>query len=178
MAVGPSVLYGTVGDADGVKGKKAWSHKQLSAAVVLTCTVTLVGTTAVASFGSQTLVLMKAIVHCEPSSVHVQSVIKSSPKSPTSALALPTKGDPGFAMGVLVPLYSYPTWYDKQKFEWATMVSQANKNQVEVIAIINPANGPGGMHPNAVKNEIEVYRSSHFGFHGVFLDQVPNIWSK
>ena len=97
----------------------------------------------------------------------------------------------------------------KKKFEWGAMVKQANKNQVEVIAIINPANGPGGIHPNAdyakgiktlldsgatlvgyvqtlwgtrdpneVKNEIEVYRSSHFGFHGVFLDQVPNIWSK
>jgi len=161
---------------------------------------------------------MKAIVHGEPSAVHVRPVIKSALRAAghettTDKTAAKATGkaadDPGFAMGVLVPLYSYPTWYDSKKFEWSTMVSLANKNQVEVIAIINPANGPGGMHPNAdyakgiktllksgatlvgyvqtlwgtrdpseVKNEIEVYRSSHFGFHGVFLDQVPNIWSK
>merc|ERR550537_2031430 len=97
---------------------------------------------------------MKAEVHGEPPKVHVQPVIKSSlstdekdsGKVPMAELA---DSDSGFAMGVLVPLYSYPTWYDKKKFEWGAMVKQANKNQVEVIAIINPANGPGGIHPNA-----------------------------
>ena len=32
--------------------------------------------------------------------------------------------------------------YDKQKFEWDRMIKTANDNGVEVIAIVNPANGP------------------------------------
>jgi len=208
------VLYGTIRETDESRDSASDSSRarKLGVGVALTCALALamVGTTAVSS-SSQALVLMKAIVHGEPSAVHVRPVIKSALRTVGHETKTDTKaaGDPGFAMGVLVPLYSYPTWYDSKKFEWSTMVSLANKNQVEVIAIINPANGPGGMHPNAdyakgikmlkksgatlvgyvqtlwgtrdpseVKNEIEVYRSSHFGFHGVFLDQVPNIWSK
>merc|ERR1711871_913978 len=208
------VLYGTIRETDESRDSASDSSRarKLGVGVALTCALALamVGTTAVSS-SSQALVLMKAIVHGEPSAVHVRPVIKSALRTVGHETKTDTKaaGGPGFAMGVLVPLYSYPTWYDSKKFEWSTMVSLANKNQVEVIAIINPANGPGGMHPNAdyakgikmlkksgatlvgyvqtlwgtrdpseVKNEIEVYRSSHFGFHGVFLDQVPNIWSK
>jgi hypothetical protein len=217
MAVGPAVLYGTIQAKDEAQTGWISPGRKLALIVTLVCTIALVSTTLVITSGSQTLVLMKAEVHGEPPTVHVQPVIKSSlvtskqeePGAPAEMASLADAADPGFAMGVLVPLYSYPTWYDKKKFEWGAMVKQANKNQVEVIAIINPANGPGGIHPNAdyakgiktlldsgatlvgyvqtlwgtrdpneVKNEIEVYRSSHFGFHGVFLDQVPNIWSK
>ncbi len=49
--------------------------------------------------------------------------------------------------GILVPLYSYPCWYDPPNYIWP-QVAWASR-QVPLIAIINPDNGPGSGFPNS-----------------------------
>jgi hypothetical protein len=50
-------------------------------------------------------------------------------------------------LGILVPLYSHPCWYDPPNYVWP-QVAWAGR-QVPVIAIINPNNGPGSGFPNS-----------------------------
>jgi hypothetical protein len=48
---------------------------------------------------------------------------------------------------ILVPLYSYPNWYDSASYRWPT-VARAGA-MVPITAIIDPANGPGANFPNS-----------------------------
>lgn len=48
---------------------------------------------------------------------------------------------------MLIPLYSYPTWYSPTTYIWDD-VAAAN-SQISITAIINPNNGPGGGPPNS-----------------------------
>jgi Spherulation-specific family 4 len=47
---------------------------------------------------------------------------------------------------ILLPLYIYPNWYDKNKYVWKQVIAAAKK--VSIIAIINPNNGPNNAPPN------------------------------
>ncbi len=47
---------------------------------------------------------------------------------------------------ILLPLYSYPNWYDRDKYLWKQVVAAAKK--VTIVAIINPNNGPDSTPPN------------------------------
>jgi hypothetical protein len=47
---------------------------------------------------------------------------------------------------ILLPLYSYPNWYHPDRYLWTQVAAAADR--VEITAIINPNNGPGGM-PNS-----------------------------
>ncbi|MCC0178664.1 spherulation-specific family 4 protein [Waterburya agarophytonicola K14] len=47
---------------------------------------------------------------------------------------------------ILLPLYIYPNWYEPENYSWSKVISAAN--QVPIIAIINPNNGPDGGSPN------------------------------
>ncbi|EAW34925.1 hypothetical protein L8106_04054 [Lyngbya sp. PCC 8106] len=47
---------------------------------------------------------------------------------------------------LLIPLYSYPTWYNQDTYFWPEVVKTAKK--VPTTVIINPNNGPGGGPPN------------------------------
>jgi len=43
---------------------------------------------------------------------------------------------------ILIPLYSYPNWYDKESYIWQKMIDiQQQYPDVEIVAIVNPSNG-------------------------------------
>ena len=47
---------------------------------------------------------------------------------------------------ILLPLYSYPTWYDAQAYLWDDVAAAAAR--APIVAIVNPDSGPGGGPPN------------------------------
>jgi hypothetical protein len=100
---------------------------------------------------------------------------------------------------LLVPLYSYPSWYEPTNYVWASVAAAAG--QVPVTAVINPNNGPDGGPPNAdyrvglndlrsadvtilgyvytsygaraltaVQADIDLY-DQHFNIDGIFVDE-------
>jgi len=43
---------------------------------------------------------------------------------------------------ILIPLYSYPNWWDSQNYKWKQLIELKNKYpHAEITAIINPSNG-------------------------------------
>jgi hypothetical protein len=50
------------------------------------------------------------------------------------------------ATQIMIPLYSYPTWYNRETYFWTKVVEAAK--QIPITAVINPNNGPGGGPPN------------------------------
>ncbi len=48
---------------------------------------------------------------------------------------------------ILLPLYIYPNWYDRNKYVWLQVIAAAKK--VPIVAIINPNSGPNNAPPNA-----------------------------
>lgn len=120
----------------------------------------------------------------------------------TTATAAATPQDAAPRVQLLIPLYSYPTWYNPPTYIWDD-VAAAN-SLVPVTAIINPANGPGGGPPNsdyvvglndlrsagvtilgyvytsygardsnAVKADIDLY-DHYFDIDGIFFDEVAS----
>jgi Spherulation-specific family 4 len=100
---------------------------------------------------------------------------------------------------ILLPLYSYPNWYDREKYLWKQVAAAAQR--VPIVAIINPNNGPDRSPPNAdyqqgikdlhqahvktigyvrsnygkrslkaVKADIDLY-FKHFNVAGIFIDE-------
>ncbi len=47
---------------------------------------------------------------------------------------------------ILLPLYIYPNWYEPESYVWSDVARAAE--QVPIVAIINPNNGPDGNPPN------------------------------
>jgi Spherulation-specific family 4 len=47
---------------------------------------------------------------------------------------------------ILLPLYIYPNWYAKNNYVWKQVLVAAKK--VQIVAIINPNNGPDNAPPN------------------------------
>ena len=47
---------------------------------------------------------------------------------------------------ILLPLYIYPNWYEPESYVWSDFARAAE--QVTIVAIINPNNGPDGNPPN------------------------------
>jgi hypothetical protein len=115
-----------------------------------------------------------------------------------SAVAAPT----GDRLQLLVPLYSYPRWWDPTQYVWTQVAAAAQK--VPVTVIINPNTGPDGGPPNqdyvrglqdlraggvtilgyvstrfaardliAAKTDIKLY-NDYFDVDGVFLDEAAN----
>ncbi len=103
---------------------------------------------------------------------------------------------------LLIPLYSYPNWYDPENYIWDEVAEAGSRAALTVI--INPANGAGGGAPNAdyqqglatlrdagvtilgyvytgygerniedVKAEIDLYHQ-FFEAQGIFFDEVAN----
>jgi Spherulation-specific family 4 len=103
---------------------------------------------------------------------------------------------------ILLPLYIYPNWYDKNKYVWKQVIAAAKK--VSIVAIINPNSGPNNAPPNtdyqqgikdlhqagikivgyvpsnyskrniqAVKSDIDLY-TTHFKIDGVFIDEAAS----
>jgi Spherulation-specific family 4 len=100
---------------------------------------------------------------------------------------------------ILLPLYIYPNWYDKDKYLWKQVITVAKK--VPITAIVNPNNGPNNAPPNSdyqqglqdlrqagvkiigyvstnyakrdiklVKTDIDLY-TKHFKIDGIFIDE-------
>lgn len=107
---------------------------------------------------------------------------------------------------ILLPLYSYPNWYDKHNYIWTQVIAAAKK--VPIVAIINPNNGPNSAPPNAdyqqgirdlqqagvkvigyvpsnyakrdlqaVKADVDLYLK-HFHVEGIFIDEAANTRDK
>ena len=49
-------------------------------------------------------------------------------------------------MKILLPLYSYPNWYQSENYLWSKVASAGK--EVKIEAIINPHNGPDAQPPN------------------------------
>jgi Spherulation-specific family 4 len=107
---------------------------------------------------------------------------------------------------ILLPLYIYPNWYERDKYLWKQVALAAQK--VPIVAIINPNNGPDNAPPNtdyqqgikdlrqagvkivgyvptnytkrelpAVKADIDLY-IKHFNVDGIFIDESANTQDK
>ena len=107
---------------------------------------------------------------------------------------------------ILLPLYIYPNWYDKNKYVWKQVTAAAKK--VPIVVIINPNNGPDRAAPNsdyqqgirdlhqagikvmgyvptnyakrdlqAVEADIDLY-IKHFNIEGIFLDEATSTQNK
>ena len=118
------------------------------------------------------------------------------------AAAVTSDAAPTPTAQLLIPLYSYPNWYNPPAYIWDD-VAAAN-SQVPVTAIINPNNGPDGGPPNsdyvvglndlrsagvtilgyvytsygardinAVKADIDLY-DQYFDIDGIFFDEVAS----
>ncbi len=105
-------------------------------------------------------------------------------------------------LNILIPLYIYPNWYDRDNYIWKQVVVAAKK--VPITAIINPNNGPNGAPPNVdyqqgikdlrqagvkivgyvhsnygkrdlklVKADIDLY-IKHFNIDGIFVDETAS----
>ncbi|NJO93801.1 MAG: Spherulation-specific family 4 [Hydrococcus sp. RM1_1_31] len=103
---------------------------------------------------------------------------------------------------IMIPLYSYPTWYNQETYFWKQVVEAAK--QVPITAVINPNNGPDGGPPNKdylkgladlrtakmtilgyvftnygkrnladVKVDIDLYEK-HYKLDGIFLDEAAS----
>lgn len=126
-------------------------------------------------------------------------IVVSTQVTPVLAYTL----DSGIKLELLIPLYSYPTWWDPDAYLWDE-VAEAH-SQIPTTVIINPNNGPGGDCPNTdyqeglkelrdagvtilgyaytdyarrdigkVRGEIDQYNNPCFGIDGIFLDGVSN----
>lgn len=103
---------------------------------------------------------------------------------------------------ILLPLYSYPAWYNEQAYLWDDVAAAGAR--VPIVAIINPNNGPNGGPPNddyvhgladlraggvgllgyvptgygkrsadAVKADVKLY-DDYFNIDGIFFDEADN----
>ena len=103
---------------------------------------------------------------------------------------------------ILLPLYSYPSWYAPETYLWDDVAAAAAR--VPIVAIVNPDSGPGGGPPNsdyaqgladlraggvgllgyvatgygarpaaAVKADVDLY-DAYFGVDGIFFDEAAN----
>jgi len=56
------------------------------------------------------------------------------------------------SLSILIPLYSYPNWWDKENYSWQKVIDIKNRyKDVKIIAIINPDNG----HFNKANSDFE-----------------------
>lgn len=103
---------------------------------------------------------------------------------------------------ILIPLYSYPTWYNPETYFWPQVAQAAS--QVPITAVINPNNGPDSGPPNKdyakgldelrqanvtilgyvhtlygkrtiaqVKADIDLY-DKYYNLNGIFLDEAAS----
>ncbi len=128
----------------------------------------------------------------------------NSPAAETAVAAIPAPTYPARSrhhhhLQILLPLYSYPNWYDREKYLWKKVAAAAQR--VPIVAIINPNNGPDRSPPNLdyqqglqdlhqanvktigyvrsnygkrslkeIKADIDLY-FKHFNVDGIFIDE-------
>jgi Spherulation-specific family 4 len=76
-----------------------------------------------------------------------QQLSKRSDRIDLTRMQIASKIERPSKLQILLPLYIYPNWYDKNNYIWKQVIAAAKK--VPIVAIINPNNGPNGMPPNA-----------------------------
>ncbi|WP_310417314.1 spherulation-specific family 4 protein [Chamaesiphon sp. OTE_8_metabat_110] len=131
-----------------------------------------------------------------------QQLSKRSDRIDLTRMQITSKLDRHSKLQILLPLYIYPNWYDKNNYIWKQVIAAAN--QVPIVAIINPNNGPNGMPPNvdyqqgikdlhqagikiigyvpsnyakrdllAIEADIDLY-IKYFNVQGIFIDEAAN----
>jgi len=139
--------------------------------------------------------------HLDLSTIGNAQSQQAHPRDRTQELAMDRSATTS-KLQILLPLYIYPNWYDRDKYIWKQVVVAARK--VPIVAIINPNNGPDNAPPNpdyqqglkdlhqagvkivgyvptsyskrdiqAVKADIDVY-SKYFNIDGIFVDETAN----
>jgi len=109
---------------------------------------------------------------------------------------------PNQPLGILIPLYNYPSWWDSATYLWDDVA--AAQSRAPITAIINPNSGPDGGPPNSdyvqglttlraagvkmlgyvstdygnralnlVKADIDLY-ATHYNLNGIFLDETAS----
>ena len=111
--------------------------------LVLMVSCTAPAHTLTAPSATSTLELM---VSCAAPAHTLTAPSATSTLEPVAELPSVTR-DPPPSLEILLPLYSYPNWWEPAKYIWDD-VAAANK-QVPITAIINPDSGPGGCPPNS-----------------------------
>jgi Spherulation-specific family 4 len=120
----------------------------------------------------------------------------------TEQKMLNTTSNRNSKLQILLPLYIYPNWYDKNKYAWKQVIAAAKK--VPIVAIINPNSGPNNAPPNtdyqqgikdlhqagvkivgyvpsnyssrdiqSVKTDIDLY-AKYFKVDGIFIDEAAS----
>ena len=134
-----------------------------------------------------------------PTPTPTRPATTATPTPLPTATPTPTAGQP---LGILIPLYNYPTWWDAATYLWDDVA--AAQSRVPITAIINPNSGPDGGPPNSdytqglttlrtagvkmigyvstnygnrdinlVKADIDLY-ATHYTLNGIFLDETAN----
>lgn len=151
-----------------------------------------------------------AILSSAKPKLNRQSIGTQSPQTNvsnrTKNLAVIERSDNVSKWKILLPLYIYPNWYDRDKYLWQQVAIAAKK--VPIVAIINPNNGPDNAPPNtdyrqgikdlhqagvkivgyvptkytqrnihAVRADIDLY-IKHFNVDGIFVDETANTQDK
>jgi Spherulation-specific family 4 len=127
------------------------------------------------------------------------STLEETAIAPIALSTHPNRSRHHHKLQILLPLYSYPNWYDREKYLWKKVAAAAQR--VPIVAIINPNNGPDRSPPNAdyqqgikdlqqahvktigyvrsnyakrslkaVKADIDLY-FKHFNVDGIFIDE-------
>jgi Spherulation-specific family 4 len=83
-----------------------------------------------------------------PISTSIQTTSSRAAEATIIAPSLdPSRSPHHHKLQILLPLYSYPNWYDREKYLWKQVAAAAQR--VPIVAIINPNNGPDRSPPNA-----------------------------
>jgi Spherulation-specific family 4 len=157
------------------------------------------------------ILAMSMLVNCSSSCTITerskqQIIDRNSNQSDPDRTQIVSNLDRPSKLKILLPLYIYPNWYDKNKYIWKQVTAAAKK--VPIVAIINPNNGPDRAPPNAdyqqgirdlhqagikiigyvptnyakrdlqaVKADIDLY-IKHFNIEGIFLDEATSTQDK
>ncbi len=154
------------------------------------------------------VIIINCLMSCAAINTSDAQILEDHPsasKLPTiSSIVHPQQASP--KLQILLPLYIYPNYYDRNKYLWKQVARSAKK--VPIIAIINPNNGPNHAPPNrdyqqgikdlhqagvkivgyvstnysnrdiqSVKQDIDLY-TKYFNIDGIFLDEAANTQAK
>jgi Spherulation-specific family 4 len=150
-----------------------------------------------------TAILLNCSIGCTISQTPQEQItVQRSERIDLDRMQITSKIDQHSKLQILLPLYIYPNWYDKNNYIWKQVIAAAKK--VPIVAIINPNNGPDMAPPNAdyqqgikdlhqagikvigyvpsnyanrdlpaIKADIDLY-IKYFNVEGIFIDEAAN----
>ena len=150
-----------------------------------------------------TAIILNCSIGCTTSHPPQEQItVQRSDRIELDRMQITSKTDRHSKLKILLPLYIYPNWYDKNNYIWKQVIAAAKK--VSIVAIINPNNGPDMAPPNAdyqqgikdlhqagievigyvpsnyakrglpaIKADIDLY-VRYFNVEGIFIDEAAN----